>query len=98
MKNYIDQNIEKYNIRYDYNKYLKNQTEDKFINCTNQKNKYDLDNKGLEFLKGNIKEKNEQNKINNNDIQRLNILLENSQNNEKYNEIIKQRKMIINSN
>lgn len=98
MKNYIDQNIEKYNIRYDYNKYLKNQTEDKFINCTNQKNKYDLDNKGLEFLKGNIKEKNEQNEINNNDIQRLNILLENSQNNEKYNEIIKQRKMIINSN
>ena len=48
-------------------------------------------------LKENTKEKNDKNKLSNDDFRRLNILLENSQNNQKYNEIIKQREMIINS-
>ena len=93
MKNFIDFNIDKYknNIEYEYNTYLKNKIENKYSNGISERNK--LDN-SKEIEKNNNDKKN---KINNDDLQRLNILFENSQNNQKYNEIIKQRQMIENS-
>ena len=97
LKNYINYNIDKYSIGYDYNKYFKTIPENKFTKTYNQINKFDVNYNGKEYLKENEKESSDKNKLNNNDIQRLNILLENSQNNQKYNEIIKQREMIVNS-
>ena len=97
LKNYINYNIDKYSIGYDYNKYSKTTPENKFTNSYNNLNKFDLTYNGKEYLKENEKEISDKNKLNNNDIQRLNILLENSQNNQKYNEIIKQREKIANS-
>ncbi len=91
MKNYIDFNIDKYTIEYDYNKNFKNKIENKYTKSFNEINNEN------ENLKENTKEKNDKNKLSNDDFRRLNILLENSQNNQKYNEIIKQREMIINS-
>ena len=97
LKNFINYNIDKYSIGYDYNKYSKTTPENKFTNSYNNLNKFDLTYNGKEYLKENEKEIIGKNKLNNNDIQRLNILLENSQNNQKYNEIIKQREKIANS-
>ena len=97
LKNYINYNIDKYSIGYDYNKYSKTTPENKFANSYNNLNKFDLTYNGKEYLKENEKEIIGKNKLNNNDIQRLNILLENSQNNQKYNEILKQREKIANS-
>ena len=91
MKNYIDYNIDKYTIEYDYNQNFKNNIENKYTKSFNEINN------GNEYLKENTKEKNDKNKLSNDDFRRLNILLENSQNNQKYNEIIKQREMILNS-
>ena len=93
MKNFIDFNIDKYknNIEYEYNTYLKNKIENKYSNGIRERNKLDNSN---EIEKNNNDKKN---KINNDDLQRLNILFENSQNNQKYNEIIKQREKIANS-
>ena len=94
VKSYIDYNIDKYNFLYDYNKYYKNKTENKYNKPFNENNTLDYNNNRMD----NFKENDGNNRINNDDIQRLNILLENSQDNQKYHEIIKQRKMIENSN
>ena len=88
MKNFIDYNFDKYknNIVNEYNTYFKN----KISNGINDINK-------LDDLKEEKNNDDKNDKINNDDLQRLNILFENSENNQKYNEIIKQRKMIENS-
>ena len=99
IKNYIDFNIDKYSIGYDYNKYFKNIEDDKYKRGFDDKiiKKRDLLN-GNENLHTKKKENTDKNKLNKDNYQRLNILLENSQNNQRYNEIIKQRELIINSN
>ena len=55
-------------------------------------NKIDVPNGNDNFIK------NKKEYMNDDNFRRLNILLENSQNNKRYNEIIKQREMILNSN
>ena len=97
MKNYIDYNIDKYIAEYENKKLFENKEENDYIKEINKIKKYDLNKNGNEFIRGNINGNNENNKINDDDFQRLNILLENSQNNKKYDEIIKQRKLIENS-
>ena len=97
MKNYTDYNIDKYIAEYNYKKLFENKEENDYIKEINKIKKYDLYNNGNEFMRGNTNDNNKNNKINDDDFQRLNILLENSQNNKKYDEIIKQRKLIENS-
>ena len=55
-------------------------------------NKIDVPNGNDNFIK------NKKEYMNDDNFRRLNILLENSLNNKRYNEIIKQREMILNSN
>jgi hypothetical protein len=92
VKSYIDYNIDKYNFLYDYNIYYKNKTENKYNKPFNENNTLDYNNNRMD----NFKENDGNNRINNDDIQRLNILLDNFKDNQKYHEIIKQRKMIEN--
>ena len=97
MKNYIDYNIDKYSIGYKNKKKEPINKENFVFNKTDKDyekilaNQQNLNNKNYK------EEKNIENDFNDN-FQRLNILMHNSQNDEKYKEIIKQKELIINGN
>ena len=100
MKNYIDYNIDKYSIGFDYNKYKNNyqninnfENESKNINelYKEANNNYNYPNNKKE----NYEINNNENELSN-DYQRLNLLVQNSQDNLKYQEIIKQKELIVN--
>ena len=105
MNNYIDYNIDKYSIGYDYNKNKKN-----YINF-NEENSLKINNDDYKELTANYNYNYENKYINNDknagnsnnnydnnkdDYQRLNILVQNSHDNLKYQEIIKQKELIVN--
>ena len=104
MKNYIDYNIDKYSIGFDYNKYKNNyQNINKFENDAKNINElYKEANNNYNYPNNISNNKEENYEINNNenelsnDYQRLNLLVQNSQDNLKYQEIIKQKELIVN--
>ena len=110
MKNYIDYNIDKYSIGYNYNKSKKKsknsiEKESRNINKKyNTFNEFNLNNYENNYLNNkNYNNYNENEKENGNndnkfldDYQRLNLLLQNSIDNQKYKEIIKQKELIVN--
>ena len=97
MKNYIDYNIDKYSIG--YNKYKKSYSDiNQEINNQQYKNDFkeirNYNNYEENYL---LNEKNDDNKSQLlDDYQRINILAQNSQDNLKYQEIIKQKELIVN--
>ena len=97
MKNYIDYNIDKYSIG--YNKYKKSYSDiNQEINGQRCKNDFkeirNYNNYEENYL---LNEKNDDNKSQLlDDYQRINILAQNSQDNLKYQEIIKQKELIVN--
>ena len=110
MKNYIDYNIDKYSIGFDYNKYKSNfmNNNNNFRNDLENNSEYykKEENNNYSYLNNNKNKDNyiiqnyENENDNKNDLsddyKRLNILIQNSQDNLKYQEIIKQKELIVN--
>ena len=99
LNNYIDYNIDKYSIGYNYNKY--NQYSYNENNNKNMSSDYNLNNSNYSYNNNigkntiNYNENKDENNILD-DYKRLNILIQNSQDNQKYKEIIKQKELIVN--
>ena len=100
--NYIDYNIDKYSIGYDYNKNNKNKNYkvNNSMNTINNNNYIITDNNEDYYYNSrkndiNLNENQNENNLLD-DYQRLNILIKNSKDNKKYQEIIKQKELIVN--
>ena len=105
MKNYIDYNIDKYSIG--YNKYKKPSSDEhkenfiqQYKNDYNKINNYNNYERNYIFNGNNEDDYNEKNDDDKNsnldDYRRLNLLVQNSEDNLKYQEIIKQKELIVN--
>ena len=105
MKNYIDFNIDKYSIGYNKNKNIQNYMNDKgendIYNVDEDKDFINPNNYNGNYINGNNFNNQKKKKTKGNlglfdDYQRVSILAENSQDNSKYQEIIKQKELIVN--
>jgi hypothetical protein len=105
MKNYIDFNIDKYSIGYNKNKNIQNYMNDKgendIYNVDEDKDFINPINYNVNYINGNNFNNQKKKKTKDNlglfdDYQRVSILAENSQDNSKYQEIIKQKELIVN--